>query len=68
MANIIAVAQMSVEFSHTSIDKTDKVDERPTMKHEWNKARVANNHVVSRDNRQAPAKLKKPKVLIFMVL
>ncbi|MBP3350550.1 MAG: carboxypeptidase regulatory-like domain-containing protein [Bacteroidaceae bacterium] len=57
MANIIAVAQMSVEFSHTSIDKTDKVDERPTMKHEWNKARVANNHVVSRDNRQAPRKV-----------
>ena len=51
LASIIAVAQLSVEFSHTPIDKAG---ERTTMKHEWNKARVANDHVTMRDNRQAP--------------
>ena len=52
-ASIIAVAQMSVEFSHTPIGRADKADERSSMKQEWSRTRVMNDFASARDNRHA---------------
>ena len=52
-ASIIAVAQMSIEFSHTPIGLADKADERSSMKQEWSRTRVMNDFASARDNRHA---------------